>query len=75
MTEYLKNKTIIPNWVMSIVFISGVSICGLGWKKIDSLEKQVIVNETRELYEREKLQKIERKIDEVLRRVRELEKQ
>ena len=74
MTRLLKDSTSIPNWMMSIIVLCLVSVSSLGWKKIDRLEKQMIVRETEDRYEQQKLRSIEAKLDQLLEKVHKLEK-
>ena len=73
MTKYFKETTEIPNWVMSIILVSVIGVAGLGWTKVDSLEKELIVTKEKITYRTEEIKKIDHKLDEILCRLRELE--
>ena len=69
MTQYLKDSTSIPNWLMGIVAMVIVGLFTAGWTKLEGVRTEVAVEKTHRVYVVEKLTDIDTKIDKLIEKL------
>lgn len=73
MTEKMKEHTSIPNWMLSVVVLVVISLFSAGWVKVDNLSEKVIKTEEAIKYRTYQMDRVDKKLDEILTRLRNLE--
>jgi len=66
MTQFLKDTTPIPNWLMTIVVVVIIGMFTTGWAKVDNIRTELSIEQTHRIYVVEKVTTIEKKIDKIL---------